>query len=191
VTTSAVEIPGYVAGTWTIDDLHSDIGFTVRHMVVAKVRGRFTGVTGSIVTAADPLESTVTAAIDLATVDTGNADRDAHVRNADFLDVEKHPEMTYASTGLRRDGDRFVLDGDLTLHGVTRPVPLRVEINGFIKDAFRPDSETALRMGLSATGEIARSDFGITYNAPIPGTGEMGLGEKVQINLEIEAALDE
>lgn len=191
MTTSTVEIPGYVAGTWTIDAAHSDVGFTVRYMVVAKVRGHFTAFTGAIVTAADPLDSTVTASIDLASVDTGNADRDAHVRNADFLDVEKYPEMSYASTGLRRAGDGFVLDGDLSLHGVTRPVPLRVEINGFIKDVFRPDSQNALRMGLSAAGEIARSDFGITYNAPIPGTGEMGLGEKVQVNLEIEAALDE
>jgi polyisoprenoid-binding protein YceI len=191
MTTSAVEIPGYVAGTWTIDAAHSDVGFAIRHMMVAKVRGRFTRFSGAIVTAADPLGSGVTAEIELASVDTGNADRDAHVRNADFLDVQRYPAMTYASTGLRRDGDGFVLDGNLTLREVTRPVPLRVEFNGFVPDFYRPDAKWALRMGLSATGEIARSEFGVTYNAPIPGTGEMGLGEKVQISLDIEAALDE
>ncbi|HEY8482752.1 MAG TPA: YceI family protein, partial [Spirillospora sp.] len=115
MTAQLVEIPGYVAGTWTIDPVHSDIGFTIRHLVIAKVRGRFKTVEGTIVTGEDPLDSSVTAAIDLASIDTGVAQRDEHVRSADFLDVEKYPTMTYRSTGVRLDGDDFVLDGELTL----------------------------------------------------------------------------
>ena len=190
MTTHAVEIPGYVAGTWTIDTLHSDVGFAVRHLMVAKVRGHFTRFSGTIVTAEDPLDSHVSATIDMASVDTGQPGRDEHLRNADFFEVEKYPEMTYASTGLRADGDAFVLDGDLTLHGVTRAVPLRLEPNGFVPDPFRTDVPGALRMGLTATGELDRTAFGIDFNGPIPGANGMALGERIQLTLEIEATLD-
>ena len=108
---TAVEIPGYVTGTWTIDPVHSDVSFTVRHMMVSKVRGRFRSFAGHLVTAPDPLASSVTATIDLASIDTNNEQRDAHVRSADFLDVERHPTMTYRFTGIRRDGPEFVVDG--------------------------------------------------------------------------------
>jgi polyisoprenoid-binding protein YceI len=188
MTAEIVEIPGYLAGTWDIDPVHSNVGFVIRHVMVSKVRGRFTGVQGEIVTAADPLRSSVTATIDLRSVDTGNPQRDDHVRSADFFEVEVHPVMTYRSTGLRHDGAGFVLDGELTLKGVTRPVALRLEPEGFGPDPFAADPAAGARAGFTATGEINRMDFGVSYNGPIPGGG-MTLGEKVQIVLEIEAVL--
>lgn len=190
MTAQLVEIPGYVAGTWTIDPLHSDVGFTIRHLMVSKVRGRFGTFEGTVVTGDDPLDSSVTATIDLSSVDTGNAQRDEHVRSADFLDVEKFPTMAYRSTGVRRDGDDFVLDGELTLRGLTRRVPLKLEIGGFGPDPFRQDDPfKGARAGFTATGEISRLEFGVGDTTKIPGGNGLGLGEKVQIILEIEAAL--
>ncbi|MFG2003405.1 YceI family protein [Spirillospora sp. NPDC048911] len=189
MTVEIVEIPGYVAGAWTIDPAHSDVGFKIRHMMLNKVRGQFTGVEGRIVTAENPLESSVTATIDLASISTGNAQRDEHVRSADFLDVAAHPTMTYRSTGLRPDGDAFVLDGELTLRGITREVPLRLEIDGFGPDVFRQDDPfKGARVGFTATGELNRTDFGVGDTATIPG-GALALGEKLQLILEIQAAL--
>jgi polyisoprenoid-binding protein YceI len=188
MTTDVVQIPGYVTGTWTIDPVHSYVGFVIRHLMVSKVRGTFTTFEGEIVTAADPLDSSVTATIDLASVDTNNAQRDEHIRSADFFEVDKHPTMTYRSTGVRVDGDDYVLDGELTLKGVTRAVPLKLEVGGFGPDPFASDPFAGGRSGFTATGEIDRTDFGVNYNGPIPGGG-MGLGEKIQIVLEIEAAL--
>ncbi|GAA4615000.1 YceI family protein [Actinoallomurus liliacearum] len=188
MTAEVVEIPGYVAGTWTIDAVHSDVSFAVRHLMVSKARGRFGSFEGRIVTGADPLDSSVTATIDLASIDTNNAQRDEHIRSADFFEVEKYPTMTYRSTGVRRDGDDYVVDGELTLKGVTRPVPLKLELNGFGPDPFASDPVKGARAGFTATGEIDRTEFGVTYNGPIPGGG-VALGEKVQIVLEIEAVL--
>ncbi len=124
-TETRTAIPGYTAGTWTIDPVHSEVGFTVRHMMVSKVRGRFTSFSGEIVTGADPLDSSVTAEIALDSIVTGQEQRDAHIRSADFFDVENHPTMTYRSTGVRAHGDGYVVDGELTLKGVTKDVPLR------------------------------------------------------------------
>ncbi len=177
------QLPGYVTGTWTIDPVHSDVSFTVRHLMVSKVRGKFGTVEGKIVTASDPLASSATATIDVSSFDTG-AQRDNHIRSADFLEVEKHPTMTYRSTGIRADGDGFVVDGDLTLHGVTRPVPLTVELNG-----FGPDPYGGTRAGFSATGQINRRDFGVDIDMPMDGGGVV-VGDKVQLVLEIEAVLD-
>ncbi|MER7207846.1 YceI family protein [Streptosporangium sp. NPDC000239] len=187
--TQTVEIPGYVAGTWTIDPAHSEVGFVVRHLLISKVRGRFTAFEGRIVTGADPLESSVTARVDLASVDTGNPQRDDHLRSADFLEIDRYPTLTYHADALRREGEEFVLDGELTLKGVTRPVPLRVEINGFGPDPYLPDPRAGARVGFSARGEIDRTDFGVSFNSPIPGGEGLTLGEKVQIFLEIQAAL--
>ncbi|TDD86078.1 YceI family protein [Actinomadura rubrisoli] len=189
MTTELVEIPGYVAGTWDIDPVHSGVGFTIRHLMVSKVRGRFGTFEGTIVTGEDVLGSSVTATIDLASIDTGNPQRDEHVRSADFLDVEKHPSMSYRSTGVRAERDGFVLDGELTLRGVTRQVPLRLEVEGFGPDPFRQDDPfKGARAGFTATGEISRLDFGVGDTGTIPG-GNLGLSEKVQIVLEIQAAL--
>src|SRR5215472_2707225 len=135
MSTTAVEIPGYVAGTWAIDPVHSEVSFVVRHMMVSKVRGRFDTFEGTIVTAEDPLKSSVTATVDLSSISTGAPQRDDHVRSADFFEVDKHPTMTFASTGVRADGDRFLLDGNLSIKGVTKPVTFNLEVNGIGPDA--------------------------------------------------------
>jgi polyisoprenoid-binding protein YceI len=180
---TSTSIPGYVAGTWDIDPVHSDVSFTVRHMMVSKVRGKFHGVSGSIVLADDPLASTVTADIDVSTIDTGNEQRDGHIRSADFFEVETYPTLTFRSTGIRADGDDFVVTGDLTLHGVTKPVELGLEVNGFTKDPYG-----GTRAGFTATTTLNRKDFGITIDMPMDGGGAV-VGDKIQVALEIEAVL--
>jgi polyisoprenoid-binding protein YceI len=187
MTETAVEIPGYVTGTWNVDPVHSEVSFVVRHMMVSKVRGRFDKFEGTITTAPDPLQSAVTATVDLSSVNTGNETRDNHIRSEDFFHIEKHPTMTFRSTGLRPAGDDdYFLDGELTLRGVTRPVTFRLEVNG-----FGPDPYGGTRTGFSATAEINRNDWDVSYNGPIPGAGTgMVLSDKITINLEIEAVLD-
>jgi polyisoprenoid-binding protein YceI len=182
--TLTTKIPGYVAGTWTIDPVHSEVGFSVRHLMVSKVRGRFATFQGEIVTGEDPLDSSVTATVELSSVDTNDAGRDEHLRSADFFEIESHPHLVYRSTGVRQDGNDFVVDGELTLHGVTRSVPLRLELNGF--QASTPLGDT--RVGFSAQAEVDRRDFGISFNMPLDGGGVV-VGEKVQISLEVEAIL--
>jgi polyisoprenoid-binding protein YceI len=185
MSTTAVDIPGYVAGTWAIDPVHSEVSFTVRHMMVSKVRGRFDKFEGTIVTAANPLDSSVTASVDLSSINTGQEQRDAHIRSADFFEVETYPTMTFASTGVRAAGDDFLLDGDLTLKGVTKPVTFKLEVSG-----FGPDAYGGTRVGFSATTEINRIDFGVSFNGPIPGVpGGVAVSEKVTINLEVEGVL--
>jgi polyisoprenoid-binding protein YceI len=175
-------IPGYVAGTWTIDPEHSEIGFSVRHLMVSKVRGKFTRFSGEIETGEQPGDSSVTATIDLDSVDTGSPDRDEHLRSADFFEVAAHPTMTYRSTGVRGDGHGdYVLEGELTLKGVTLPVSLLLEAGG-----FGPDPHGGIRAGFSASGEIRRSDFGVSFN-PVMETGGVVVGDTVELHLEIEA----
>jgi polyisoprenoid-binding protein YceI len=178
----ATTLPPHLTGSWTIDPVHSEVSFTVRHLMVSKVRGRFGDFAGTIELAEDPLQSRVEARVGLASIDTGNPTRDDHVRSADFFDVDNHPELTYRSTGIRPDGDDYVVDGELSLHGVTRPVALHLELNGF--QEATPFGDT--RAGFSATAEINRDDFGITFNTALEGGG-LGLGRKVQIALEIQA----
>ena len=189
MTTGLVQIPGYLTGTWIIDPAHSSVGFTVRHLMISKVRGQFTRFEGRLVTALDPLESSVTATIEIGSIDTANEQRDAHVRSADFFDADTYPTMTYTSTGIKPDGDGFLLEGDLTLKGITRQVPLTLEMPGFSDlDPFRPDPAAGARAGFTATGQVSRSDFGVGDAALLPGGG-VGLSDKIQIILEIQAAL--
>ena len=188
MTAGLIEVPGYVTGTWVIDPVHSDVGFAVRHLMISNVRGHFTRFEGQIVTAEDPLKSEVAVTVDMTSIDTANATRDAHLRTADFFEVERYPTMSYRSTGIRPDGDGYLMEGELTLKGITLPVPLKPEINGFGVDPFAPDPAARARAGFTATGEINRMDFGVSYNAPLPGGGVL-IGEKVQIVLEIEAVL--
>jgi polyisoprenoid-binding protein YceI len=178
----ADEIPGYVAGTWDLDPVHSHIGFVARHLMVSKVRGKFAKFDAQVVTADNPLDSTITVSIDTASVDTGNAQRDEDLRSERFLDTANYPAMTFNSTGITPDGDTYKVAGDLTIRGVTKPVTLAVEVNG-----FGPDPYGGTRAGFSATTEINRTDFGVSFNAPIPG-GVM-VSEKVAIEIEAEAAL--
>jgi len=182
---SAPAVTGYIPGTWDIDVAHSEIGFSVRHLMVSKVKGAFREFSGTFVTAENPLDSSVEATVLLSSIDTGNADRDAHLRSADFFDVENHTTLEYRSTGIRYDDEEgFVVDGDLTLRGVTKHVPLQLEIHGFQQSTPFGDSRT----GFTATGEIDRRDFGVSFNSTLEGGG-VALGNKVQITLEIEAIL--
>jgi polyisoprenoid-binding protein YceI len=181
--TTAVQIPGYVVGTWDIDASHSTVGFSVRHMMVSKVRGYFREFTGEIVTAQDPAQSSVTATIDLSSIDTRQEQRDAHIRSADFFDVENHPQMTFRSTAVQTDGADWTVEGDLTIKGRTRPVVLELELNG-----FGPDAYGGTRAGFSARTEISRSDFGVDIQMPMDGGGVV-VGDKISVELEIEAVL--
>ena len=177
------QIPGYVVGTWDIDPVHSDVSFTVRHMMVSKVRGRLGAFTGEIVTGPRLGDSTVTAAVDASSVDTNNAQRDGHLRSADFFAVDTFPTWTFRSTALRENGDGHALDGELTIKGVTRPVSFALEVNGFGPDAFG-----GIRAGFSATTTINRNDFGVDIALPLDGGGVV-VSEKVQVSLEIQAVL--
>ena len=181
----AVQIPGFIAGTWEIDPVHSEVSFVVRHMVVSKVRGRFDRFSGTIVTDEDLARSSVNVLIDASSINTNEPNRDNHVRSADFLDVENFPNITFRSTAVRSEGGGFFLDGVLTIRGATRQVTLDVEVNG-----FTPDPYGGTRAGFSATTEINRQDFGVSYNGPIPGANNaMVLSDKVTLNLEVEAVL--
>jgi polyisoprenoid-binding protein YceI len=181
----SAEIPGYVVGTWAIDPVHSEVSFVVRHMMVSKVRGRFDKFEGTIVTAEDPLASSVTASVDLSTINTGQEQRDAHIRSADFFEVEKYPTMDFVSTGIKAGEEGFILEGDLTLKGVTRSVAFNLELNG-----FGPDAYGGTRVGFSATTQINRMDFGVAFNGPIPGVpGGVAVSENVTINLEVAGVL--
>lgn len=183
-TSTGTRIPGYVAGTWAIDPVHSEVGFSVRHMMVSKVRGKFSAFEGTITTPDNPLESSVEATIDLSSITTGNEQRDAHLRSSDFFDVESHPQMTYRSTRVRAENGDYLLDGQLTILGVTRPITLAIELNG-----IGPDAYGGTRAGFTATGEINRSDFGVNWNAAIEGGGVV-VSDKVALSLEIEAVLN-
>jgi polyisoprenoid-binding protein YceI len=177
MSTPTINIPGYITGTWTIDPIHSDVSFTVRHLGVSKVRGQFNTFSGQIVTAENPLDSTVTATIDATSFHTRQEQRDEHVKGEDFLHVAEHPEVTFVSTGIRQNGEDFLLDGDLTIRGVTKPVTLELEING-----FGDGMDGSPVVGLSASTEISRKDFGVHGG----GAGAV-VGDKIKINLEIEA----
>jgi polyisoprenoid-binding protein YceI len=171
---------GYVAGTWTIDTVHSDVSFYVRHLGVSKVRGHFAAFEGTIVTGEDPLQSSVNAVIRTDSISTNNESRDAHVRGGDFLDVENFPEMTFTSTAVRpQTAELFEVDGELSLHGVTKTVTLKLELNGFGKGF---DGNPIA--GFSAATEISRNDFGVTG-----GAAGAAVSDKIRIALEIEAGL--
>ncbi|MGH9127901.1 MAG: YceI family protein [Acidimicrobiales bacterium] len=174
------------AGTWEIDPIHSSVEFSARHMMVSKVKGRFTSMSGTITVAEDPLAlaSSVEATIEAASVDTHDTNRDNHLRSADFFDVERYPTITFRSTNVRVGTGGHVLVGELSIHGVTRTVELDLEHNG-----TGPDPYGGVRTGFSATTEVNRKDFGLTFSGTIEGTGGAVVGDKVSIALEIEAIL--
>jgi polyisoprenoid-binding protein YceI len=183
MTPTSVQIPGYLAGEWDIDPVHTEIGFVARHMMVSKVRGRFTSYTASLTTAENPLESHAEAEIDLSSITTGNDQRDNHLRSSDFFDVDTNPKMTFASTTIRPDGTDLLVEGDLTIRGVTKPITLNVEVGGFGADPYG-----GYRAGFSARGEINRRDFGVNWNAAIEGGGVV-VSDKITILIEVEAVL--
>jgi len=175
--------PQIPAGTWAIDTSHSEVGFTVRHLMVAKVRGTFEKFGGTITIGEDPLNSSVEVEIDLNSVNTRDEGRDAHLRSDDFFDVEAKGDMTFKSTGVKQAGDDYVVTGDLTIKGTTRPVELALEFNG-----VHPDPWGGTRAGFSAETEISRKEFGVDFEVPMDGPGVV-VGDKIKVSLEVEAAL--
>ncbi|RZU50976.1 polyisoprenoid-binding protein YceI [Krasilnikovia cinnamomea] len=175
-----LQIPA--AGTYELDAAHKRVGFVVRHLMVSKVRGEFTDATATVTVAEDPLQSSVVATIQTASVRTGQDDRDNHLRTGDFFEAEKYPAMEYRSTGIKSfEGNEFVLDGELTIKGITRPVELVVEFEGVGRSPYGFDV-----FGFSATTEIDREEWGLTYNMALE-TGGVMIGKKIKIEIEGEA----
>jgi polyisoprenoid-binding protein YceI len=185
MTETAVQLPGYIPGTYKLDPGHSDVAFTVRHMMVSKIRGHFTHVDAEIVLAPNPLDSSAAATIDPNSIDTNNPTRDDDLRSSNFFEVDKYPTIDYRSTGVRRTEDGFDLDGELTIHGVTQPVTLALDVNGFTKDPYG-----GTRVGGAATTEIDRKDFGITTNIAMD-SGGVVIGDTIQLFIEVEAILQQ
>ena len=169
-------------GTWTIDPAHSHVEFAVRHMMITTVKGRFGVVHGGVrIDDADPSKGEAEIEIDADSIDTREAQRDAHLKSADFFDVEKFPKLTFKSTRIDGvDGDSFMLTGDLTIHGVTRPVTLDVTSEGRGKDPWGGE-----RAGFTARTQIKRSDYGLTYNQALE-TGGFLVGDDIKISIDVE-----
>ena len=171
------------AGIWEIDPGHTDLAFTGRHFMVTKVRGRFTGVSGRVVIAHDMADSSVEVDIDMASVESGSQVRDDHIRSADLFDVENHPAAHFRSTSVQWRGDRGTVHGDLTIHGVTRRVPLDVVFEGHVRDLWGGD-----RAVFSARTRVNREDFGITWNQALEAGGLL-VSREVQIDINLETVL--
>lgn len=168
-------------GNYVIDLSHTHAGFAVKHFGLSKVKGEFTEVEGTIAIAEDPTASVVNATIHAASFNSRDEGRDAHVKSADFLDVDNFPTLTFTSTNVKPDGDDWVVTGDLTIKGVTRSVDLATEFEGAITDPYGLQ-----RIAFSASTEIDRTDFGLDFNAALE-TGGLIVGKNVKITLEVEA----
>ena len=170
------------AGTYVIDPSHTEVGFVARHAMVTKVRGYFRDLEGTITVAENLADSTATATMKTDSVDTGSADRDGHLKSADFFDVENNPEITFVSTGVNNvSGNTFDVTGDLTINGVTKPVTLAAEYDGTAQDPFGN-----VRAGFTASTTVEREDWGLTWNASLE-TGGVLVSKKITLNLEISA----
>jgi polyisoprenoid-binding protein YceI len=179
-TWNGIELPS--AGTFALDPAHTRIGFVVKHLMVAKVRGQFTDYDGTITIAENPSDSVAEATVQMVSIDTSNADRDAHLRSPDFFGADEHPAMSFRSTGVAASkGGALTVAGDLTIKGITRPVELEVEIEGVVVDPWGNQ-----RIVLTASTEIDREEFGITWNQALE-TGGVMVGKKVKIEIEAQA----
>ncbi len=181
--TAQSKFEGLTPGTWTIDADHSEVGFTVRHLM-SKIRGQFREFEGVLHIAEDPLESSVTASIELSSVDTRNEQRDNHLRSADFFSVETSPKMTFTSSAVRQNGEDVVATGDLTIKDVTRPVDFKLDYLGLGTDPWG-----ASRVGFEGTTTISRKDWGVNFNIPLDGDKVM-IGDKVEVLIAVEAVLE-
>ena len=171
-----------ISGKYTLDTTHTRLGFSARHAMVTTVRGQFKEFEGSaVVDAANPAESSVNVTIKAASIDTGVADRDGHLRSGDFFDVEQFPEITFASTEVSRDGSDWTITGDLTIKDVTRPVTIEFEETGSAKDPFGN-----LRIGFEGETTISRKEFGLTWNAALE-TGGVLVSDKIKLSFDISA----
>ncbi|HEY7281460.1 MAG TPA: YceI family protein [Actinomycetota bacterium] len=175
-----VEIPA--PGVWEVDPAHSRLGFVARHLMVTKVRGSFDVFDGRIAVGERPEDSSVAVRVDTASITTGSADRDTHLKSADFLDVERFPTMTFRSTKVERNGDAGLrLEGELTVRDVTRPVTLDAEFDGLTDDPWG-----GKRVAFTATTEIDREDWGMTWNVALEKGGVL-VSKKVQIEIDVQA----
>jgi polyisoprenoid-binding protein YceI len=183
--TATIEIPGYRVGTWKVDTAHSEVGFSIRHLMISKVKGSFERFYATFVTAEDPLDSTVTASAEVASITTGEPARDGHLRTGDFFEAETYPTIDFVSTGVRVEDGDFKVDGELTIRGITKTVTFDFDFGGFGGDPYGN-----YKGGATAKTVINREDFGLSYNAALE-TGGMLLGDKVTITLELQAALEQ
>lgn len=177
--------PDYLTGTWKLDPYHSELSFSVKHLMISKVKGTFGTFDVTIVTAEDPRETTIEATVDVASVNTGVEPRDEHLRTSDFFLVEEHPTMTFTSTGFDGDvtGGEFTVTGNLSLRGVTQPVTLTGEFGGIMDDG-----QGNVKAGATVTGKINRHDFGVSWNNALEGGG-VTLGDTVTITADLQVAL--
>ena len=173
--------PAPLPGTYVLDRAHTIVGFVVRHMMVSKVRGQLNEFEGQIVVGETLADSSVQATIQVASIDTREAQRDAHLKSADFFELDKHPTIEFRSTAIRAEGGDWKVDGDLTIKGTTRPVTLDVELTGATTDPWG-----GKRIGFSAKTEIDRDDFGINFNAAVEGGG-LVVSKRVTIEIDGEA----
>ncbi|MGZ4615366.1 MAG: YceI family protein [Actinomycetes bacterium] len=179
-----VQLP--TPGTYTLDPTHTRVGFVARHLMVTKVRGRFADIAGSITVAEDPQASTAEATLTTASVDTGTPDRDTHLKSEDFFDVEKHPQITFRNARvLSQRGVEFKVAGDLTVKDVTREVTLDVEVDGVAKDPWG-----GTRLAVTASTELDREDWGLTWNVALE-TGGVLVSKKVKLEIEAQAVLQQ
>lgn len=169
-------------GTWQLDPAHSSIEFVARHLMVTKVRGNFASFSGSIEIAENPSDSNVTIEVDMASVTTGSDDRDGHLKSPDFFDIDNHPTMTFVSNQIVDKGDGYQLVGDLTVRGVAKPLTLDVEFLGVMSDPWGN-----AKAAFSASGEVDREDWGLTWNAPLEAGGVL-VSKKARIEIEAQAA---
>jgi polyisoprenoid-binding protein YceI len=179
-TTATTSLP-LVPGRWALDTNHSSVGFSIRHLGVSKVRGRFMNFDVDVVIGATLDDTSVNATVDLSSIDTGNPDRDAHVRSADLIDIERRPTLTFRSTQITGDGDEWVVDGEATIGDVTKPLRLTVELGGI--ETFPGGGPR--HAGFEAKGELRRKDYGIDIAMP-PGVSGAMLGDTVKIDLDIQ-----
>lgn len=180
-----LQIPGLTPGTWAIDPVHSSVGFVVRHMMVSKVHALFEDFSGEITIDQDALLSSVHAEVDMSSISTRNEDRDNDLRGGNYLETDRYPVMTFISTAMSGAGTDYIVTGDLTIKGVTRSVDLTLEFNG-----VRAGTPMGTRAGFSAYAEISRKDFGVSFDIPMDG-GAVVVGDKIRVELEIEAALQD
>jgi polyisoprenoid-binding protein YceI len=179
MSTTATLIP---TGTYTVDPSHSRVEFSVKHLGIANVKGHFASFEGSLVIDGDIATATAGGSVDVATVNTNEPARDEHLRSADFFDAETFPKLTFAATAIEPvDEDTFKITGDLTLHGITKPVTLKAEVQGTETDPWGNE-----RVGLEITGQINRGDFGMTFNQAL-GSGNLLVSDKVKLALDISA----
>lgn len=175
--------PDYAVGTWKLDSTHSSVSFTVKHLMISKVRGIFEKFDVTVVTNDDQSLNSVEAVIDVASVNTNQADRDNHLRTSDFFKIDEFPTMTFRSTAITANGEDFTMEGELTLRGVTKPVTMVGEFGGVIQD---PYGQT--RAAASATTTINRHDFGVSWNNALE-AGGMTLGDDVKISIDLQVVL--